>query len=375
MLTAAGADVEPLNAGGCRPMALLDWSTPVSTIRGHHNLNIIVGAHDDVIRSWGVVARGLVKVRKPLVGVPKVVPRGWQDEAAVLRVINRAVARSPQALARVGDYSVHTFAPGVVLSKYYPIGRRIPAAYIEQIIEVFAALAALDTSLLPPASEKWGECPDDGDSTEFLRRLVRFTEEEVHLQNRPGYGTLFDALQVPRNAMDRFWETVPELTKRPFGLLHTDIHRDNLVIQDGRNLFLLDWELAIVGDPVHDLATHLCRMRYPKDQWTDVVRRWEVGVGQVNPDAVVGLKVDLDVFVDYERVQSLYPDIIRAANSLTGVTDPGSRQVTHAAASVRRALKNALPLLGVMEVPTTAKIRRALMDWWRLNPIGPPPAV
>lgn len=55
------------------------------------------------------------------------------------------------------------------------------------------------------------------------------------------------------------------MVSRPFSLLHTDLHRDNVIFSYHGDppLICVDWELATYGDPVHDLATHLVRTAYP----------------------------------------------------------------------------------------------------------------
>lgn len=371
MPSAAVVQYEPSSLGGGVPAALAGWPVPVSMVHGHHNINYILDAHDEVTRAHGLVAGSMVKLRTPIPRALKVVLRGWLDEATVLGVVNEVIAHSPRSLQSGDGYSLHTYAPGTVLSELHPVGQRVPDPHVEQIVDAFTALAGIDISRLPPAPGWWGKWPSSGDSAEFLRRLVQFTEKEVHLDNRGRYGALFDALGVPEAALEQFTRSASSLAERPFGLLHTDLHRDNLVVQPDGTLFVLDWELAIIGDPVYDLATHLCRMRYPEDQWTDVVRRWEVAVGGVNPDAVTCLKRDLDVYVAFERVQSLYPDIMRAADSLNGVTDIEDPKVTAAAAWVRRALRSALPWLeseAAAKVPSTEEIARILLDWQRDNP-------
>ncbi|MCO6746501.1 aminoglycoside phosphotransferase family protein, partial [Streptomyces sp. CHA1] len=83
----------------------------------------------------------------------------------------------------------------------------------------------------------------------------------------------------------------PVMARRPYSLLHADLHRDNVIVSYGGSLPLIcvDWELATYGDPLHDLATHLVRMRYPEHQWPEVIAAWEEAMRGIRPAAVNGL--------------------------------------------------------------------------------------
>lgn len=113
---------------------------------------------------------------------------------------------------------------------------------------------------LPELPSDW---PESGKSQAFLRWRAQFTADVVHQPNLSRFGALFDAVGVPEDAVERFLASVPELTDRPFILLHTDVHADNIVLSPGKNgdrLVVIDWESAMYGDPLHDLAVHLVRM-------------------------------------------------------------------------------------------------------------------
>jgi thiamine kinase-like enzyme len=55
-----------------------------------------------------------------------------------------------------------------------------------------------------------------------------------------------------------------DLTPRPFRLVHADVHRKNI----------LDGELALLGDPVYDLAVHLHEMGYLPEEERRAVAGW-----------------------------------------------------------------------------------------------------
>jgi hypothetical protein len=178
------------------------------------------------------------------------------------------------------------------------------------------------------------------------------------------FGSLFTELGVPEDALRALRDRLPVLTPRPFALLHADLHRDNLIVrEDTGDLCLVDWELAMWGDPVHDLAVHLVRMQYPPEQELEVVERWRWSVERVRPDAARGLAADLPTYRAYEHAQSLYADTLRIARALG--PDPERGRVAADAVLVRGALLVAEEPLRLDRVPALTDVTRALADWCR----------
>lgn len=174
------------------------------------------------------------------------------------------------------------------------------------------------------------------------------------------FGGLFTSLDVPADVLRRWRDRVPRLRRRPFTLLHGDLHRQNIIVRDDGELALVDWELAMWGDPLHDLAIHLVRMRYPADQRRTVVKSWQAAV---RPEVAAGLEQDLPVYLDHERAQSLFADTLRAALSLPADPQPGA--VGAAVGQVRDAMCLAAGPLRLNRVPSHSEIERALLGWAR----------
>jgi hypothetical protein len=126
-------------------------------------------------------------------------------------------------------------------------------------------------------------------------------------------------------------------------------------------LICVGWEFATYGDPLHDLATHLVRMRYPAFQWAEVIDAWVRRVQAVRPAAANGLAKELRYYVDFERACAAYTDVIRAAGSLRTSFD--SRGLDAAATAVRSALGAAADPLGLARVPGADEIEGALHRW------------
>jgi len=331
-------------------------------VSGHHNTNRIARLRQPLAFLLGAESgKVLAKFRTPRPTV-EVVPRIWRRESEVLRVVGAHLGEVPGCLADFGTWSLHEYLEGRVLADENP-AEPVGGARLWELADFFARLAGVPVDELPPLPGDW---PEEGDSLGFLSWLARFAEREVYQSNRSRFGGLFSAVGIPADAVDRFMGSVPGLTRRPFALLHTDVHRANVVVVPGpagERLSVIDWELALYGDPLHDLATHLVRMNYDKTEqdrmtamWTDAMRR----AGHERMTA--GLDEDLPVYLGFEYAQSVYPDVMRAALALP--SHPGEEDFSHAAGCVAEALRRARePLRLTEEVPDTRDVGAALRKW------------
>ncbi|MFD3455917.1 phosphotransferase family protein [Streptomyces sp. NPDC058691] len=298
--------------------------------------------------------------------------RTWQDEAAVLAALERLspepVFATPRCLVTFEGASLHRFEPGTALSEVSEPGAPLGEDMLRKLAEVFARTAVVGPDQLPPLPADWPT--DHKNSDAFLDHLVHHAEHEVHRRHRPEFGSLFDALGVPDDALARFRAKVSlrtrELQRRQYALLHTDLHRDNIVVLEDEGLFILDWELATYGDPLHDLATHLVRMQYTDDERELMKGIWEETLVRRGCSAMTaGMDTDLQAYLDFEYAQSVFADVVRAAVRLG--TEPGNPDLEHSAGMVRRALERAREPIGLDSVPTEGEIESALVDWHTLR--------
>jgi aminoglycoside phosphotransferase (APT) family kinase protein len=329
---------------------------------GFHNRNYVLDLSAGVAEHFRVEARTPVKVRFPLEGSLKVVERVWPDEGVVLDALHRAagVENTPRHFAGYDGYAVHEYIPGQALADICGPGKPVDLYRVDQIVGQLASFTKVPATDLPPLPANWVA---DGDSRGFLRARADFAEHEVRSPNWADCARIFAALEVPANALRWFRDRIPEMRSRPFGLLHADLHRHNLIVRSDNGLTIVDWELAMFGDPLYDLAIHLVRMRYPADQRAEVIERWRLAVQRVRPEAANGLERDLPVYVAYERAQSLFADTLRVAQSLRADADPG--KVGAGVSRVRSALHIAAGPLRLRRVPTRVEVERALTDWMR----------
>ncbi|MDG9718692.1 aminoglycoside phosphotransferase family protein [Streptomyces sp. DH24] len=328
---------------------------------GHDHQSFVVPLTEPVARLLGREAGTTVTVRMRRTGALPVGVRTWRDEAAVLRAVRAVLPHVPECLVEREDFAVHSCVEGVPLSSVCGNGRPVDALLVRALADLLAQMAHVRRGTLPALPA--GRPRNETDSRGFLRTLAVLAGRQVREPKWAAFGGLFAALGIPDDALPGMAERVPAMTRRPYSLLHADLHRDTVLVSYGGvpPLICVDWELATYGDPLHDLATHLVRMRYPPGQWAEVVDAWARAMRAVRPAAVAGLTRDLDHYVAFERARSVYPDVIRAARSLEESFT--QKRLDDATAEVRRSLEAAAEPLRLRSVPGEGEIERALFRW------------
>ncbi|MEU0911450.1 aminoglycoside phosphotransferase family protein [Streptomyces althioticus] len=329
--------------------------------RGHHNRNYVLELDGPEARLLGREPGTSVTVRIRRAEALPVVIRTWDNEDEILGAVKDALPHVPQCLAKGPRFAVHSYVEGVPLSSVCANGKPLDTLLVRALVGLLAQMTRIRRSALPPLPLHWPS--NDTDSQAFLRTLAHLADEQIRRPNWTAFGGLFAALGIPEDALIRLAERTPAMTRRPFSLLHADLHRDNVIVSYGESLPLIcvDWELATYGDPLHDLATHLVRMRYPDHQWPEVIGAWEEAMRRVRPAAVNGLGRDLQHYLDFERAQSVFPDVMRVAQALEHTYS--QKALDEATAEVERALHAAARPLGLRSLPGPKEIERALHRW------------
>lgn len=328
---------------------------------GHHNQNYVLALDDPEARLLGREPGTSVTVRIRRAEALPVVIRTWDNEEEILGAVKDVLPHVPQCLAKGPDFAVHSYVEGVPLSSICANGKPLDTLLVRALTGLLAQMTRVRRSSLPALPPHWPS--NDTDSQAFLRTLAHLADEQIRRPNWTAFGGLFAALGIPEDALIRLADRTPAMARRPYSLLHADLHRDNVIVSYGGSLPLIcvDWELATYGDPLHDLATHLVRMQYPDHQWPEVIGAWEEAMRRVRPAAVNGLARDLQHYLDFERAQSVFPDVMRAAQSLERAY--AQKNLDEATAVVDRALCAAARPLGLRSVPGPKEIERALFRW------------
>lgn len=310
-----------------------------------------------------------LKLREPRPGIFWYDMRFFPSEDLLLQRLQGRLPHVPRVRrypVSDGELTFAEFIEGVTLDRLPAAAERVPERVLGQLEELFAALASVDPGPLLADGQSSCDCADgargtaDRGSNGFLSELLHFAVAHIYLPHRPRLGGLFEDLGVSDETLTGLPHRAPVLTPRPPRLLHGDLHRKNLVVDRWGALWAIDWELALIGDPLYDLATHLHLMDYRPDQEGDVVGRWRRAVGAA---AARGLETDLPHYRDFKRVQSVCTDVIRSAARLA--EQPGSAPLRRVAAVVHRALLAAREPLGLEKVPPVVAVEAAFEAWLR----------
>ncbi len=166
-------------------------------------------------------------------------------EHMVLAAVGRHMSSVPRLRAVSVDpsFQVHEYVDGDVVDAITPRGVRVPDGLIDHVAEFFGCLVSVPREELPPLPTDW---PTDGDCAGFARRLSAVTAT-VHRNNRDEFGWLWQQLGFPENPLEPIdWSA---LTPRPFWLVHADVHRKNMIRTRSGGFVIIDWELALWGEP------------------------------------------------------------------------------------------------------------------------------
>lgn len=335
-------------------------------LRGYHHETYVISLPPRP----GRVDPGRWKCREPRSNLFWFDRRCFASEEQLLTALRGRVSHIPDVID-VNGCGLQRFIEGGTLGSVHASGQGVPDAVFRQIVDLFGQLADVDAAGLAVDRRcDAADRPADGDTNGFLERLVYFTEERVYVENLKEFEELFKALGVEADAFKQLRKHVAGLQERPFCLLHADLHRENFIIDPERRLWTIDWELAMVGDPLYDLATHLYLMRYPERQARRMAKRWRATVEEVRPGSAKGMEEDLDRLIAYKRAQSVFTDVIRVALKLGSEPDPQWGRLVHSGLKLRRILQDAAGPLGLDPVPSPPRIMAALTRWCRAREQG-----
>jgi aminoglycoside phosphotransferase (APT) family kinase protein len=285
---------------------------------------------------------GEILVRTRLQDAPVMDLTIW-NEADVLAVLEKYSVKTPRLLSlfREEGAQFHDFIHGRQLNQILPKGSTIPQAWTEQIMNFFLALRLIPKSELPSTPQDW---PKNGDSIGFAHEIEAVTRR-VEIGFRSTHHKLWARLGIPENPLNILsWNS---LSRRDYSLLHCDIHRKNIIVTPEEGLIFLDWELALWGDPLYDLAVHIHKMDYPDFQSLGFIKRWAYLMGY-DYDIVWS---DLQTYLCHEQVKSALVDSVRYA-SLVAPGVPEKR-------------------LEELSIVLTRKLNRARRVWGITEVIGP----
>ncbi|MFI1105590.1 phosphotransferase [Streptomyces melanogenes] len=349
-------------------------------LKGHHHEAYAIVLPPENPLGEGYV-RGKLRMRRE--GLLWFDRRTFASEDELLIALRGRVSRIPEC----AEFTAGLFLQGFVEGRTLREGRfglgRMAEHHVRQLGKLFGEMAAVKHGELTLETHfvdaSWPPVRD-GDTPGFLGGMVDFTQDEVYEKNRGEFGSLFDRLGVSATSLNGLRERARTLAERPFSLVHGDLHRRNLIVDSRGDLWFIDWELAMIGDPLYDLATHLHLMNYPECDALRVKKVWREAVEAARPGASNAWERDLPHLLAFKQAQSVFTDVIRTAVALqlgagalalmAGVgaaagPGPGLLRLARAARKVQRVLAVAKDALGLPAVPTRRRIREAYGEWLR----------
>ncbi|UFS99588.1 phosphotransferase family protein [Nocardia huaxiensis] len=294
---------------------------------------------------------GPVNVRIPVHGADVMDLRLW-PEVTVLRTIEPFVAAAPRIRWDSVNpaYQIQDFIDGQVLNDIAPRGQAVPECVTRDVARLFGELRRIPTELLPPGTRSLSDDPFD-----FATQLSDVTRR-VFRENHARFGPLYRRLGVPEDPFTTVTAGWRTLKQRPFRLVHADVHRKNMIIRSSREVVFLDWELALYGDPVYDVATHLHKMGYLLEEQSAFLTLW----ARAEPESATGSwETDLQTYLNHERIKSVIVDSVRYSKVLT----TGSRSADEEqalVASLVGKLRLAYPIWGLSAEVEPGAVESAL---------------
>jgi aminoglycoside phosphotransferase (APT) family kinase protein len=245
-----------------------------------------------------------VLVRIPIPGADEMDLR-LMPEPDVLVAIAPYVDAAPRLLhsSREPLFQVHEYVEGEVVNAVWRRGDRLPTRIVPAVVDLMARLQCVPRQALPPIAGRW---PADGDTAAFGAALSTKTEH-VHQRFSRRYWWALREFNVPEDPLRSVRERWLSTSQRPFCLVHCDIHRKNMIHTPDRVVFL-DWELALWGDPLYDLAVHISKMGYLEDERERVVDEW---LRAMPATATAGWTEDLATYLVHEQVKEALVGCIR----------------------------------------------------------------
>lgn len=281
-----------------------------TALAGHYNRNVRVQADTGPV---------IVRIRE---GASEAMDLTLWGESEVLEAIGPYVPSAPRLIYAGSDpdFQIHEFVAGRRVDDLVPDGKPLPEAVLKAVEGFFGDLMRVPVAALPVIPRDW---PHDGDTGGFAERLLGLVHEIRH-RGDAGAGRLYEALAIPDDPCAALRARARGMARRRFRLLHADIHRKNMILSDEGHVAFLDWELALWGDPVYDLADHLHKMSYTPAERRMVAEGWE----RVAPDECrEGWRPGLDYYLAYEAVKSAVVDAVRWGRRLAESEDPGERRM------------------------------------------------
>lgn len=190
---------------------------------------------------------------------------GMLPESTVLQFLSEHAFPAPRLIYRDFERNVLllTYQKGKTLCEKFGTQEAIPDDIVTGIANRMKDLHRIGYPQVP-FSKLFAASPD----TRAFYQNYLFATKKIYANLYRKYSYLFKAFSFPNDPFEPLRDDVSSLLPRNFTLCHCDIHRHNVIITPDDSLYFIDWELAMIGDPLYDIAVHLQKTRYTAEQET-----------------------------------------------------------------------------------------------------------
>ena len=188
---------------------------------------------------------------------------GMLPESTVLQFLSDHVFPAPQLIYQdhERDVLVLTYQEGKTLCEQFGTQEAVSDNIVTEIAKKMKHLHEIGYPKFP-FSNLAAVSPD----TRTFYRSYLLATEKIYANLYRKYSYLFKILNFPNDPFSSLHDDASSLLPRNFTLCHCDIHRHNVIITPNDSLYFIDWELAMIGDPLYDIAVHLQKTRYTAEQ-------------------------------------------------------------------------------------------------------------
>lgn len=179
-------------------------------------------------------------------------------ELEIIELLSKNNIDVPKIIKNTSQYLIQEYISGSLLSNLYEDHKDIDKEIINQIIDQICLLTTISgDSLLKYAN--WTN--NSGYYTFQLNNTNLVFEQYYQI-----LGPLYHKLGISKNIMDVLVPYASQLDdNRNISVIHGDRHKKNVILQDNKKVFFIDWELGCIGDIAYDIAFHLHQMAYTKN--------------------------------------------------------------------------------------------------------------
>ncbi len=235
-------------------------------------------------------------------------------EYQLLQLLAKTEILCPHPICNLQHDQGHyqTYISGITFKKLYPLLSRVPEHYVSLIAEEMLKIHSIPTTKINSliksvvqVKERFGDITKYNCQNFFTDQIAYISKIwEKYRTLQPG---LFDDLYFPKDPFDICKLKISQISNRELCLIHTDLHRANLIIHTVKSIGIIDWELSQYGDPVFDLATHFHLMKYhPSRERMFLDKYFEKS--HLNYDDII---YDLSIYRRFCEIKSAIVDCIR----------------------------------------------------------------